>query len=123
MIVSPMSDEVCDRYTSGDCYVLAKKLSDLRFGELSSVSVKGRWDCWSHMALKIGPDSYLDIEGIWSAEELMENYQRGPNIMTVIPITDEEYFEMTESQSPAIDTEERLTKLADNLIDWVQTLE
>lgn len=122
MIPSPMSDDTCDRYTTGDCYVLAKELSDQQFGQLSSISVVGDWSCWSHMALKIGPDSYLDIEGIWSAEELLANHQRGRYEMTVVPVSDEEYFEMISGQAPPIDSEERVASVVQELTEWLESI-
>lgn len=120
MIFSDIDEQTCDLYTSGDCYVLAKELFNQDVGQLAAVVVQGRWDCWSHMVVKIGPDSYLDVEGISSAEELVTSHSRGRHQMTVIPIEEEEYFEMIEGQHGQIESPEKVSELAHDLICWLK---
>lgn len=120
MIFSDIDEYTCDLYTSGDCYVLAKELFDQGIGELAAVVVKGQWECWSHMAVKVGPDSYLDVEGLSSSEELAMSYARGGHNMTVIPINEEEYFEMIEGQARQMRPPYEVTQLAYDLIDWLR---
>lgn len=122
MICSDIDENTCDLYTSGDCYVLAKELFDQEVGELSAVVVQDRWDCWTHMAVKIGPDSYLDVEGISSSEELIECHSRGNHKMTVIPIDEEEYSELIIGQHRQIESPKKVTMLAEALLSWLEEL-
>lgn len=121
MIPSLMDDYTCDRYTSGDCFLLAKKLSDFGVGQLTAVVAQGDWELWSHMMIKVGPDSYLDIEGIWPAEYIIENHGRGSTPMQIIPITNDEYDELIIGQSPGIDSEEKLDQITHDLVNWYES--
>ena len=122
MFMSDIDDHTCDRYTNGDCFLLAKKLADLGFGELVAVVQSDDWELWSHMAVKIGSDAYLDVEGIWSSDDLLDNYTRGRSPMKLMEITTEEYDELVVGQLPGTDSDEELEALANTLIAWTDSI-
>lgn len=122
MLMSEVDDHTCDRYTNGDCFLLAKKLSDFGLGQLVAVVGRDDWELWSHMAVKIGADSYLDVEGIWSSNDMLDNYARGKSPMKLMEITTEEYDELIEGQLPGTDSEQELETLASSLIDWAASM-
>ena len=118
MIESPLSEDQIDKYTNGDCYVLAKDLADKGIGDLVAVVAADDYALWSHMAIRVGADSYLDAVGIMTADELLEEYSRYSHTFRIMDLLPEEYDELVEGQSRPMDTPERLEDVSRELIDW-----
>lgn len=123
MIESSLTEDQVDKYTNGDCYVLAKNLADKGVGELVAVVATDDYALWSHMAVRVSPDSYLDAIGIMSAGELIEEYSRSYREFRIMDLLPEEYDELIEGQSPPMDSPERLESVAVELIDWLENID
>lgn len=123
MIEANLTEDQIDKYTNGDCYVLAKHLADKGVGELVAVVATDDYALWSHMAVRVSPDSYLDAIGIMSAEELIEEYSRSHRAFRIMELLPEEYDELVEGQAAPMDSEEVLEEVAHELIEWVESVD
>ena len=65
-------------YTNGDCWALAWQLYRLteKPHVICTLGDKGDWSSgdWYHVVVKIGPDKYLDIEGLHTAKQLKKRW-------------------------------------------------
>lgn len=110
----PFDEYEMDRYTSGECYRLARALEQLGVGELTAVTTEDKPNGWNHMVVKLhGEDRYIDIVGIHTGDELRANWADGDGHLA--PIAD--YEEQIRGQGQGAVTDEDAMETAVRLVE------
>lgn len=76
---SNLPDDVVDRYTAGECAVLAAAVSGtdptrFRLAGIYPVDDEGRQLDFEHVVVQVGPDLYLDAAGLWTGDRLLREW-------------------------------------------------
>lgn len=66
------SEEAHTIFAEGDCWALAWHVAKLTGGQIYVVS--NRWPGWDHVVVQVGPDAFLDVEGIHTAAKLRKDW-------------------------------------------------
>lgn len=61
-------------FTSGDCWILAAELHSLTGLPLVAFTCGNDPSDWNHMAVQVAEDTFLDIEGLHSVDDFINDY-------------------------------------------------
>lgn len=123
-IGSELEEEIRERYTEGECYLLALALHSLGLGELVAV-VDGTAPLddrtsWTHMALRTPEGYILDADGLNEPGITLQNYGWDlPESGAIASIDLPSYETLIHGQADSIFTMEDTLKVALELQAWL----
>jgi len=89
-----MDEDVIDYYSNGNCHNLALALSFKHDFEVCVISLPQDPQQWYHVVVRIGTDEYLDVNGIFSEDELVNFWTDKLGFRVALHFTEdiEEFF-------------------------------
>lgn len=103
------TDSEQDAFSNGDCAHLAKALARKTGGSLVVLSddpdfelnlrVDPQLACWDHMAVKLNDGRILDVSGIWTEKDIIQEWQSPRTRPKLFPIK-EKHFKWLQEDGP-----------------------
>lgn len=123
-IGSELEEEIRERYTEGECYLLALALHSLGLGELVAVvddtAALDDRTSWTHMAVRIPEGYILDADGLNEPGITLQNYGWDlPEGGAIVSIDLPSYETLIHGQADSIFTMEDTIEVAQELQAWL----
>lgn len=115
------TDEEREWYTESDCYRLAYELHKLAELPLYASVKSDNYELWSHMVVEWSPGLYLDVEGFATEDEVLERHGRWRS-MRLLPIDEQEFFELTEEHYGAIGVVRDDREVAERILRFLSSV-